>query len=339
MITISKQEPYIDVLVALSAVSVVFLHTNGIFWRHPTGFLWWNSGFIESLFYFAVPIFFMVSGATLLDYRERYSTKLFLKKRASRTFIPFIFWSFLAALLTFVKHREIDTPLNFVINIINCNYMTIFWFFIPLFACYFSIIVLSKIKDNTKLLWGMVIWAFLSYSIIPFINSVLAIRINPNVLSPISGGYILFILLGFLLANSNFQRKYRYFIYTLGILGFFLHWTGTILITPVEEGSKINRLFKGYLNFPSVFYSVFIFILIKSCDLSNFSKLPIIKIIKNNSLGIYLLHGFILAYIIPKLNIDVSSFSYRLGAPFLIIPICIFISEFLKRFRITSWVI
>lgn len=68
---------YIDVLIVLSCISVVLLHANGIFWLHPNGALWISSNIIESVFYFAVPVFFMISGLTLIDYNKRYSTKIY----------------------------------------------------------------------------------------------------------------------------------------------------------------------------------------------------------------------------------------------------------------------
>ena len=94
----NNREYFIDTLTILSCIAVVFLHTNGIFWTHPSGRLWLTSNVIESFFYFAVPVFFMISGATLLEYRQRYSTLTFLKKRFLRAFVPFICWSFLQLL-------------------------------------------------------------------------------------------------------------------------------------------------------------------------------------------------------------------------------------------------
>lgn len=52
-----------------------------------------NIKYKETVFYFVVPIFFMISGATLMDYRDRYNTKDFFIKRGLCTFIPFIVWS------------------------------------------------------------------------------------------------------------------------------------------------------------------------------------------------------------------------------------------------------
>ena len=66
---------YIAILNILACQSVIILHANGVFWSHPSGSLWITSNFLETFFYPAVPIFFMISGATLLDYRQRYGTK------------------------------------------------------------------------------------------------------------------------------------------------------------------------------------------------------------------------------------------------------------------------
>ena len=95
MIKRSINSFWIDILVAFSCISVVYLHVNNdVFWQRSHGWLWISSNIIECLFYAAVPCFFMISGYTLMDYRERYNTKVFLKRRLFRAFLPFIFWSF-----------------------------------------------------------------------------------------------------------------------------------------------------------------------------------------------------------------------------------------------------
>lgn len=43
--------------------------------------------------HFAVQLFFMISLANLLKYRERYNTNEFYKKRCLKVLIPFIFWA------------------------------------------------------------------------------------------------------------------------------------------------------------------------------------------------------------------------------------------------------
>ena len=35
----------------------------------------------------------MITGTTLMQYRERYDTKTFFKKRFSKVLVPFLFWA------------------------------------------------------------------------------------------------------------------------------------------------------------------------------------------------------------------------------------------------------
>ena len=98
----NKTINYISLLNVVCAIAVVILHTNGVtFWKFNNNGIWAISNLIECIFYFAVPIFFMITGITLIDYRDRYSTKEFFKKRVKKTVIPFIFFLFMYAFVIF----------------------------------------------------------------------------------------------------------------------------------------------------------------------------------------------------------------------------------------------
>ena len=60
-----KNKLYISVANVFACISVIILHANGIFWTRPSGRLWITSNFLETIFYWPVPIFFMLSGVTL----------------------------------------------------------------------------------------------------------------------------------------------------------------------------------------------------------------------------------------------------------------------------------
>ena len=83
----------IDFLNVISCFGVVWLHVNGAVWTFSYFRTWVTSWLLETLLYWPVPIFFMLSGITLLGYRDRYNTKVFLKKRMMKTLLPFLFWS------------------------------------------------------------------------------------------------------------------------------------------------------------------------------------------------------------------------------------------------------
>ena len=86
-----KRLYYIDILNILSCFAVLVLHcSNGVFDYQKTR-LWFIYMFLQTVAHFAVPVFIMITGANLLDYRKRYDTKTFFKKRAARTLIPFFF--------------------------------------------------------------------------------------------------------------------------------------------------------------------------------------------------------------------------------------------------------
>ena len=84
---------YFDILNILAILAVVAMHCNGIVHGNPRIRAWNTSLIVDCIFYWAVPIFLMLSGATLMKYRERYDTKNFFKKRFLKVFIPLCFWS------------------------------------------------------------------------------------------------------------------------------------------------------------------------------------------------------------------------------------------------------
>ena len=63
----TKKIEYIDLAGVIAAIAVVFLHTNGCFWEFSKSRYWLTANFIEGVFIFAVPVFFMISSVTLMD--------------------------------------------------------------------------------------------------------------------------------------------------------------------------------------------------------------------------------------------------------------------------------
>ena len=140
---------FISFITLISAISVVFLHVNDCFWEYPnvSQEVWISANIIESIFYFAVPVFFMITGATLIDYQERYDTKEYVKKRVKKTIIPFVFWSIFGMIFyleVMTNNGIINENFHDMINsLINTKYISIYWFFPALMCIYFIIFVFS----------------------------------------------------------------------------------------------------------------------------------------------------------------------------------------------------
>ena len=332
---------YLDVLTVLSCFSVVYLHTNGIFWTHPKGVTWVTANIIETFFYFAVPIFFMITGVTLIDFHERYSIKTYLIKRCKRTLIPFLFWSVIAFFITSTMGGLPQNALKdgFLLAIFNTKILQIYWFFPPLFACYLSIIVLSYIEDKNAIFTFMAGWAFFTYSLLPFCRRFFGLEISGAYGTLISGGHLIFVLLGYLLGKDDIPKTNRFLIYYCGIIGFFLHCYMTIKLSPA--GLPINKMFKGYTNFPSVFQAAAVFTFARYQNWSFLFRSKIVTqlfyLVRDASLGVYLIHVFILRYALPPVfnYLDMPAFRtsliYRLVAPIFVTLACALITKFIKK--------
>jgi len=97
----------------------------------------------------------MLSGAKLMDYRERYGTRTYFAKRFKKTVVPWVFWS-MVALLFYISAYGTTIPVvlkGFVIGLWHNSLLPVFWFFTPLFGVYLSIPLISLWKERRRLLW------------------------------------------------------------------------------------------------------------------------------------------------------------------------------------------
>ena len=337
-----QRKTYLDLLNILACICVIYMHCNGIVHTYSDTIEWKQSMLVETLAYWAVPIFFMISGATLLNYRERYDTKTYLKKRLVRVGIPFIAWSMIN-LIWKIKAGKlvIEYSVQAVFSaFINSRIENVYWFFIPLFSVYFAIPVLSKLIKERDVLRYMILFGFLTYSFLPTIFSILGIEYNVGLNFPITGGYLLYTLLGYYLSTEEVTAKKRYFFYGLAILGAIIRYSSTVILS-VRQG-EIYRMFWGYLNFPTVFLSIGIFLFFRYSDwnklVRNERTIKIVKSISSASFGIYLLHMMVMNYF-WDLGVDVYGLKWRvLGAP-LIYCICLLLVKFMQKIPIVKKII
>lgn len=290
------------------------LHCNGIFWTRPEGRLWITSNFIETACYFAVPIFFMISGITLLEYPKKYSTREYFFRRIKKAVIPFFVWSIIAFLdsvrNTIHDGGVPDLDIRHIIdNILNCRYNTgIYWFFPALFAIYLSIPILAQIKNKEKVFLYAVVIGIVFVTILPLVSNLINIGYNIDYTPSIVNGYILYVLTGYLMAKKQFDKKHRIRIYILGIIGWQIHFLGTLLMSGVGD---INRTFKGYLNIPAFLQACAVFIWVKYHPVKNDDVKKIINWFGKRTFGIYLIHEYLVNYLPIYLKIDTGSIVWR----------------------------
>lgn len=340
-----KNTEYISLLSVISAFSVVSLHTNGCFWEFSTARYWLTANIIESVYYFAVPIFFMISGATLIDYPKRYDGWTYAKKRVHRTVIPFLTWSLIGWAIPLLhllyRGRPVAPELLSVSGIWNgivgTSFVPIYWFFIPLFLCYMSIPLFASVPDEKKIrmfsyLAGA---AFLLNSLVPFLLSVFHLSLKWPFHLEAAGGYLMYVLLGYVLSRISLSRKHRLILYALALGGLLLHILGTYALS--MNAGKIIQTYKGYLNVPCILYSIGIFIFFKENSVKMMRKSGgVIRFLKNYTFAIYLLHFLIMQGLLKAFHWDAHSIIYRLLAPVLIGSICIGITYMIRKLPIVK---
>lgn len=348
--TTSKNKFYISLLSVISAFSVVFLHTNGCFWTFSRENYWFLEGINECFFYFAVPVFLMLTGATLFNYAARYSTLEYFKRRISKTVVPFLFWSLFGLFFSIYVLNDFKIgELNFwyiIDGILNVKFVEIYWFFIKLFKIYAVIPLFANLKEKSKnkILVFLFVVMLLVNSVFPFVTKIYSSSFPIFRPFVIADKLIIFCIIGYL-ADIYYDtflkgRKTLIIFSVLGISAFCCHFLGTYFLS--MEANKIVTTFKGYDNILCIIYSFWIYLLVRKIEPklhNNRTFKNIIEFLAKYTLAIYLLHIFVLNYIVDVFNPDMNAAVARFGLPFVIIPICVLIAYILRQNKFLAKII
>ncbi len=336
---------YFSYLTLLSCYLIVIGHCNAFFWTRPTGIRWIYSLTIESVCNFPIGMFFMISGATLMDYRQRYSTLEYLKRRFIKTGIPFIFWFIFG---TFWPYLRIDTsgafpkitaqlPCTFIqalYGMADDRFSRIYWFFLALFSCYLLIPIFSRFKRRDLVFNSVIAVLFVLYTITPMVCMLSGI---PNKITPVISfqpEFFMYVLLGYQISTKDISLKLRRVIYTGGIIGVLIHLFGTAYLSyglPV-----VNAAFKGHINLPPFLMAVSVFTLFKYTDFAAIEeKKPRLKEFVSKysgcTFGVYLIHNYFIIGIPELFGFDSGNFFWLIFGSLGIYFGCLYISYWCKR--------
>lgn len=335
---------YFDILSIVASLAVIFLHCNGIVHQGPAMPHWSQALVVEVVFYWAVPIFFMCSGAKTLAYRNRKDTKTFLLSRMKGIFVPFVAW---CAIQYLVRMSGLLNPApegwtlslgNFFNVFMNGQIDGTYWFFFAMFGVTLSVPVLSRLKDNEDTLWYLVgAYVLLSGTIAPLCK-VLGLPWNGGIAITVAGGFIMYTVLGYLLSQDTkifATRERRMALYALGALGLAARF-GYTWISSQRAGVLDNALF-DYNYITAILPSVAVFAFFKQVDwdtvLARLHISPkLVKQVASLTFGVYLMHYFVLNEIfVLRLGMDMTSYAVRLGLPWVIFALCLACSFVLNR--------
>ncbi len=325
-----KRILYFDLLTIVSCFAVVSLHCNGYVHTYHGDFAWSRSLLFEVVFFFAVPVFFMMTGANNMGYRRKYTTKVFLKRRMKKLLIPFIAWSLFVYLY---RNWQNGTPLDFLQAFMGNEIVPIYWFFFSIISLTIAMPILSLLADKQE---GVkyLIWASLLFiSIIPAVCDLLSIPWSLSFTIPVATYTVMYAMLGYYLANNSLDRRLRYLIYGGAIFSLILRYAFTWFSS--TGMGEIDRTLFSYSYFTAVLPAVAMFLMFKNINWEGgfFERhVKTVTAISGCAFGVYLIHILILQdFVFAILGWSAASWRVSVLCPILIFLVSLVIIKVMQK--------
>ena len=336
-----RHYPHIDILNIIAIVAVLLMHHNATVFNYGTDFRWQSALAIKSIFYFAVPLFIMLSGATLLNYHEKYDTKTYFRKRALKVLIPAAIW-IIGVFIWKVAIGDMALPdwsLNSIINALlqNRAESTYYYLFVVL-GLYITIPVFAPLakKKHRKILWYAIVAYAVINSFIPEALSYLNIIANTDFRFKIDG-YVVLLFLGYLLNTAKLCKKKRIMLYFAGIAATVYHFVATLIAS--RDLGDVSSIATSYTSYRVMLQASAVFVFIKSLRLKeNIKRDKALAMLSSCSFGIYLVHMIVMYYerslILAPLGKNGGWWAFRFFFPFVTYLLCVLLILLLKKLPI-----
>lgn len=310
----------------LATFSVILIHISGpevVKFGKISNFDWNVANFYDSISRYAVPIFFMISGALLLG--KTFEIKDFLKNRLGKIIPPFLFWSLFYSLVNryFFTHEAFN--LSKVVKDVFYGSEYHLWFVYVLIGLYLIAPIFQKwiqFSKKNELQYFLIIWIITLLLTIPGV-AIYFPKINFIYFS----GFLGYFILGYYLKNH--VKCPNWITYILIFIGVTITIFGTYYFT--HQSNKFYDYFYEYLSINALLVSVGVFLLFNKIENVNEKIKPMMSNLNECSFGIYLIHPFIIN-ILAILGV----FSYSINPIFdiLITSLVCFILSFIVVFII-----
>lgn len=337
---------YLDMINIIACIAVVIMHCTDR--RHLIGSgIGWNlSVLLQALCIWAVTAFFMISGANLLEYRKKYNTSTFLKKRVLRIVFPFIVWSVIYALWkNHTGQLKIHGLYEFAQMFMENKILSIFWFFYTLIPAYFCIPFLSLLVDrkDKKLCWFLVLLGGLNIAVFPLLQSLTGLNFS-LIRFPIGYSPVCLLLLGWLLKKEQSRLWHRIIVYISAVVSIVILYFSTVHLS-----CQNNTFDKTYMTSSSVFaicIAAALWLFFKHSKLNAYCEdhkdgkfVNGLKFISSTSLGVYFIQKIVIWYVEKIDFVDKYSIIYSVVGSLCIWFICVCIVSVLKKIPVLKWLV
>ena len=313
---VSFRYKYLDICRVISIFSIVLLHCLSM-WMYPVGSPDWIAlSFYNSALRFCLPMFFMVSGALILNPEKLLTISDLYMKRILRFFSALLFWTLLYYIIVVYLRDPDFNWANFEIFDFTAKVLAghphHHWFLFAIIAAYICVPVLRLITADKKITryfliaWGIfeiglytidtfsIIFPNLTRSEAFLIDQVFSfvLRVKPLMFA----GLIGYMVLGFYLHRNPPRIVPRRILYALGILGLVITVVTTNVIS-MRGGELDATLFSpGFAGIFTTTAALFVFF--KSlCDRSQKPESRFLITLSECSFGVFLVHDFSLVFL------------------------------------------
>ncbi len=257
---------------------------------------------LVNLFHFAVPIFFMISGALLLNPKKELSLDKLIRNYILKYVLVLVIfgwgYAFLEEVFTY-KNITISYFLNSFINMIQGKSWAHMWYMYALIGVMLCIpilrIIVKKFSEEENKYLCIISLFFLS--VIPLFTKVTGVNLG---VSFVMGNiYCFYMLLGYWIDNSEIRISSKvakvifFFMMPLLILSAYAKVMWTIDLGIAEYSSPII-----------VAYSVSLFIIVREKYKDNNVENKIVSLLSHVSFGVYLIHMFWINLLFKFFNIN-----------------------------------
>jgi surface polysaccharide O-acyltransferase-like enzyme len=317
-----KRIEYFDWLRILDCFSVIIIHIAAQKWYTSPiiSHEWKIFNFYHSIVRFGVPNFFMISGTLFLE--KDLSFGIMLNKYIKNIYIKLLFWSFFYSLREKIIHKN-NYKKTFLIFLKGHYHL---WFLFRICGLYLITPFLKQITKKEILFKIFLVLHILFCLLFPNLLTILFYNskdyyyalngiISKFGVNSFLNSNQMYYIFGFYLNRINIKPLFRLMIYILGIFGAIFTFQMTYYIS-LKKKIKITLNSDFYINI--FFASTGIFIFFKY----NFDNLKYKKNIKEFiqklgrlTLGIYIIHPFVIEELNLRFNINTLSFKPLYCAP------------------------
>ena len=320
---------WLDSLRALAMLGVIIIHissplVNMTYNKNMP--YWWIGSVVDSAVRFAVPLFLMLSGATLLG--KEYKLSDFYKRRFSRVLVPFLFWMVVywayrwTTLAPKAQPLDISAIWNWATGLfLKEGISKHFWYVYMILFIYLFVPFLGKglrklnksAISNILLLWVVLTFTFKSVPLNMY-------GWSGDYGSKLLGFFLYsgFLVLGFYLSKLPvYSSRIRISAAAVFILSVLVSAVSTYFFS--QKAHKLDLSMYSYLSINTIIQSIAIFMWIKDSSIKNKLISLIQTNISNYSYGIYLVHILVISFLFD------NGIYWKFAHPLLSLPLLTFI--------------